>query len=87
MVLKTTFGQSQRWSLIRDILGVENEEKNNLNFANKVFNKSDVLILGGLNSRIPLYIWYKNVQILEKYAITDIVYLYIYIRDGYECQN
>ena len=37
MVLKTTFGQSQRWSLIRDTLGVENEEKNYL-FANKVFN-------------------------------------------------
>ena len=30
MVLKTTFGQSQRWSLIRGALGVENEEKNNL---------------------------------------------------------
>ena len=53
MVLKTTFGQSQRWSLIRSTLGVENEEKNNLNFANKVFNR-DVLILGGLNSGISL---------------------------------
>ena len=50
MVLKTTFGQSQRRSLIRSTVGVENEEKNNLNFANKVFNRSDVLILGGLNS-------------------------------------
>ena len=39
VVLKTTFGQSQRWSLIRGTLGVENEEKNNLNFANKVFNR------------------------------------------------
>ena len=57
MVLKTTFGQSQRWSLIRGILGIENEEKDNLNFANKVFNRSDVLILGGLNSRIPLYLY------------------------------
>ena len=37
MVLKTTFDQFQRWSLIRDTLGVENEEKNNLNLANKVF--------------------------------------------------
>ena len=55
MVLKTTFGQSQRWSLIRDTLGVENEEKNNLNFANKVFNRQDGFILGGLNSGIPLY--------------------------------
>ena len=36
---KTTFGQFQRWSLIRDTLGVENEEKYNLNFANKVFNR------------------------------------------------
>ena len=33
------------WSLIRGTLGVENEEKNNLNFANKVFNRKDVLIL------------------------------------------
>ena len=38
VVLKTTFGQSQWWSLIRGRLGVENEEKNNLNLANKVFN-------------------------------------------------
>ena len=56
MVLKTTFGQSQRWSLIRCTLGVENEGKDNLNFANKVFNRQDVLILGGLNSGISLYL-------------------------------
>ena len=37
MVLKTTFGQSQRWSLISGTLAVENEEKNKSNFANKVF--------------------------------------------------
>ena len=37
-ILRPPFGQSQRWSLIRDTLGVENEEKNYLNFANKVFN-------------------------------------------------
>ena len=55
MVLKTTFEQSQRWSLIRGALGVENEEKNNLNFANNVFNRKDVSILGGLNSGISLY--------------------------------
>ena len=55
MVLKTTFGQSQRWSLIRGRLGVENEEKNSLIFANEVFNREDVLILGGLNSGISLY--------------------------------
>ena len=54
MVLKTTFGQSQRWSLIRSTLGVENEENNSLNFANKIFNRYDVLILGGLNSGISL---------------------------------
>ena len=36
--LKDHFGQSQRWYLMRDTLGVENEEKNNLNFANKVNN-------------------------------------------------
>ena len=47
MVLKTTFGQSQRWSLIRCTLGVENEGTNNLMFANKVFNGKNVLILGG----------------------------------------
>ena len=56
VVLKTTFGQSQRWSLSRCTLGVEDEGKNNLNFANKVFNRQDVLILGGLNSGISLYI-------------------------------
>ena len=39
VVLKTTFGQSQSWSLIRGTQGVENEEKNNSNFANKVFNR------------------------------------------------
>ena len=53
MVFKTTFGPSQRWSIIKDTPGVENEEKNNLNFANKVLK--DVLILGGLNSEISLY--------------------------------
>ena len=36
VVLKTTFGQSQRWSLIRGTLGVENDEKNKLKLANKV---------------------------------------------------
>ena len=55
MVLKTTFGQSQTWSLIRDTLGEENEERNNLNLANKVFNWQNVLILGGRNSGISLY--------------------------------
>ena len=57
MVLKTTFGQSQRWSLIRGTLGVENEENNNLNFANKFLNGG--LISGGRNSGISLY--YKEV--------------------------
>ena len=55
VVLKTTFGQSQRWSLIRGTVWVENEEKNNFNFTNKVFNGQDVLVLGGLNSGISLY--------------------------------
>ena len=45
MVLKTTFGQSQRWSLIRGTLGVENEEKNNLNFAIKVFSSPEHEVL------------------------------------------
>ena len=56
MVLKTTFGQSQRWFLIRGTLGVENEGKNNLNFGNKVCIRYDVLILGGRNSGISLYL-------------------------------
>ena len=56
MVLKTTLGQSQRWSLIRVTLGVENEEKNKSNFAYKVFNRQDVLNLGGLNGGISLYL-------------------------------
>ena len=38
VVLKTTFGQSQRWSLIRCTLVGENEEKNSFKFQNKVFN-------------------------------------------------
>ena len=54
MVLKTTFGQSQMWLLIRSTLGVENEDKNSLNFANKVFC-IDVLILSGGNRGISLY--------------------------------
>ena len=58
--LKTTFGQSQRWSLIRDTLGEENEETNILNLANKVFNWQNVLIICGRNSGISLYfpVWY-----------------------------
>ena len=55
MALKTPFGQFQRRSLIRGTLGVENDEKNNLNFSNKVFNRQGVLILGGINSGISLY--------------------------------
>ena len=39
VVLKTTFGQSQRLSVIRSTLSVENKEKNSLNFQNKVFNR------------------------------------------------
>ena len=55
MVFKTTFGQSQMWSLVRCSLGVENEGLDNLNFANKVFNRQIVLILDGRNSGISLY--------------------------------
>ena len=51
VVLKTTFGESQRWSIIRGTLGVENEEKNNLNFANKVFKRCLNFRTGGLNSK------------------------------------
>ena len=65
MVFKTTFGQSQSWSLIRCTLGVENEGKTNLNFANEVFNRQDVLILDGLNSGISLYIMQCNVSNLQ----------------------
>ena len=36
---QTTFGQTQRCSLIRSTLVVENAEKNSLNFANKVFDR------------------------------------------------
>ena len=39
MDFKTTFGHSQRWSVIRGTLGVGNEEKNDLNFAYKAFNR------------------------------------------------
>ena len=71
MVLKTTFGHSQRWSLIRGTLGVENEEKNKSNFANKVFNRENVLILGGLNSGISLYIMY-SVNLLFAFLYTKL---------------
>ena len=54
-ILRPPLGQSQRWSLIRGTLGVENEEKNNLNFAIKVFNRLDVIILDGPKSGISLY--------------------------------
>ena len=68
MVFKTTFGQSQRWSLIRDTLGVENEETNNLNLANKAFNRQNVFILGGLNSGISLYFPFLN-QLNMKFTL------------------
>ena len=38
-ILRQPLGQSQRWSLISGALVVENEEKNKLTFANKVFNR------------------------------------------------
>ena len=88
MVLKTTFGQSQRWSLIRGTLGVESDEKNNLNFANKVFNREDVLILGGLNSGISLYfpLWFGMVVILDSAVslviIGSAVSLWIYLLES-----
>ena len=65
MVLKTTFGQSQMWSLIRGTLCVENGEKNNLNFANKLFFIY-VLILGGLNSGISLYFMDRELAFLAR---------------------
>ena len=68
MVLKTTFGQSQGWSLIRGTLGVENEEKNNFNFTDKVFNGQEVLILSGLNSGISLYV----VQLAEICRVVEV---------------
>ena len=71
MVLKTTFGQSPRWFLIRGTLCVENEEKNNFNFTNKVFNGQDVLILDGLNSGISLYLRI-NIKL-------EVLYFYSYI--------
>ena len=67
MVLKTTFGQSQRWSLIRGKLGVENEENNNFKFTNKVFNGKDVLILGGLNPLLILC--YSDINELVYYKL------------------
>ena len=66
MVLQTTFEQSQKWSLIRCTLGVENEEKNSLNFQNKAFNGENILTLGDLNSGISLYFEHKA-QLLMAY--------------------
>ena len=73
MVLKTTFGQSQRWSLIRCTLGVENEGKDNLIFANKVFNSQDVLILGVLHSGISLLL-ISQVRRTESYLYNFILW-------------
>ena len=70
MVLKTTFGQSQRLSLIRCTLSVENKEKNCLNFQNKVLNRKKVIILGGLNSGISLYILF--LILAPKYSQTSV---------------
>ena len=42
---------------------MENEEKNKSNFANKVFNRQDVLILGGLNSGILLYMHQRDLTL------------------------
>ena len=77
MVLKTTFGQSQRWSLIRCRLGVENDEKNNFNFANKVLNRYEVLILGGLTSGISLY-YYHECNVFKVNSAYHIIFLFGY---------
>ena len=70
MVLKTTFGQSQRLSLIRGTLCVENEEKNNFYFTNKVFNGQEVLNFRWSKQRnFSVYI----------YIIYIYIYIYIYI--------
>ena len=74
MVIKTTFGQFRRWSLIGGTLGIETEEKNNLNFANKVFNRKDVFILGGLNSGISLYA-YPSADVVQ-YTSHEIVWFH-----------
>ena len=75
MVFKTTFGQSQRWSPTRCILGVEYEGKNNLNFANKVFNRQSVLILGGLSSGISLY-FVSNTDTINMQGMCSYVFIY-----------
>ena len=59
-------------SEIRGTLKVKNEEKNNLNLANKVLNRQDVLILGGLNSGISLYNVFNGVNNLHCLNVLDL---------------
>ena len=54
-------------------MGVENEEKNNLNLANKVFNWQNVLILGGLNSGISMYMGNKYNAFINTLSHTHIL--------------
>ena len=56
MVFKTTFEQSQRWSLSRRHSVQKTHRKNDCHFLNMLFKGELVLILGGLNSGILLYI-------------------------------
>ena len=56
MILKTTFGQSQRWSRVPRKREVENERKSDLDLANEVLYKGMVLNFGSPSSRTFLYI-------------------------------
>ena len=80
MVLKTTFGQSQRWSLISGTKCVENVDKKNFNFTKKVFNGHDVSTLGGLNSGISLYLCF--LYVLLTWAWLVLAYLVFSARGG-----
>ena len=55
MVLKTAFGQSLRWSLIRGTLGVEYKEKNNLTLRVMFLIDKMSLFQVVVNSGISLY--------------------------------
>lgn len=50
--LSEQFWTVPRWFLIREMLLVENEGKNNLNLAKKVSRNKSVMILGDLNGEI-----------------------------------
>ena len=64
-------------------MGVENEDKNNLNFANKVFNRQEVLILVGLNSGISLYLFIYLTPYKHVFFFISSFFLFFFFEKGF----